>query len=78
MLDHFATYDFDGFEEDDDIDETDCKNDFFLENAWNDIVDISDSEENKRLRIQQQSIWEIFTTEVSYIKDLEIIIKVRI
>ncbi|XP_002160739.3 pleckstrin homology domain-containing family G member 5 isoform X1 [Hydra vulgaris] len=71
LLDRFSTY---GFE--DDIENKDSKNDFFLESAWNDVVDIPHSDENKRLLIQQQSIFEIFTTEVGYIKDLEIIIKI--
>ena len=56
------------------IDE-DKKNDFYLENSWKEIITDNETIPDKQ-RVQQEAIWELFATEISYIRDIKIIIDV--
>ena len=73
-----VSYEVDGL----DCDETDGekidedkKNDFYLENSWKEIITDNETIPDKQ-RVQQEAIWELFATEISYIRDIKIIIDV--
>ena len=73
-----VSYEVDGL----DCDETDAekadedkKDDFFLENSWKEIITNNETIPDKQ-RVQQEAIWELFATEISYIRDIKIIIDV--
>ena len=73
-----VSYEVDGL----DCDETDGekadedkKDDFFLENSWKEVITDNETIPDKQ-RVQQEAIWELFATEISYIRDIKIIIDV--
>ena len=48
---------------------------FALEACWKDII-TEDTNMLYRRKVQQEAIWELFTTEISFIKDIKVIIDV--
>lgn len=69
MLVHFLSH---GFDEDATDGEDTFEKDSFLEPSWRDIVSGHEEMESKE-RVQQDSIWEILTTEKTYIQDLKVV-----
>ena len=51
--------------------------DFYLESSWKEVVDGSEEME-RHDRVQQEAIWELITTEKTYIADLRVVTEVRI
>ena len=49
--------------------------DFYLESSWKDVVDGSEEME-RAARVQQESIWELISTEKTYISDLRTVTQV--
>lgn len=49
--------------------------DFYLESSWKDVVDGSEEME-RSARVQQESIWELISTEKTYISDLRTVTQV--
>ena len=49
--------------------------DFYLESSWKDVVD-GNEEMERAARVQQESIWELISTEKTYISDLRTVTQV--
>ena len=49
--------------------------DFYLEPSWKDLVDGADEME-RHDRVQQESIWELISTEKTYIADIRVVTEV--
>ena len=74
-------YSLNGFDEDEidgaPTDEEIFNRDFYLESSWKEVVDGSEEME-RHDRVQQEAIWELITTEKTYIADLRVVTEVRI
>uniref|UniRef100_A0A7M5WUH8 DH domain-containing protein n=1 Tax=Clytia hemisphaerica TaxID=252671 RepID=A0A7M5WUH8_9CNID len=73
-------YSLNGFEEDEvdggaPTDEEIFNRDFYLESSWKDVVD-GNEEMERHDRVQQEAIWELITTEKTYIADLRVVTEV--
>lgn len=48
---------------------------FFLETSWKDVITETENITDRQ-RVQQEAIWELLSTEITFIKDIKIVIDV--
>lgn len=75
LLDEYENVGFENADRTDGLKEIDENDEYMLENSWKDVIDEELCPTNRQ-KVQQEAIWELFTTEVRYIKDLEVVIEV--
>jgi len=76
LLLHYETHGFDGLDKTDSATpQLETEDEFYLESSWKDIITETEDIVDKQ-RVQQEAIWELFSSEINYLRDLKIIIQV--
>jgi len=75
ILDYYSANGIKDDDETDSVDELHVENnDLFMEESWTQVID-HPPELSKKLRDQQEAIWELLTTESNYLRKLHVIQK---